>query len=297
LANQLIIAGAATAVAAVLAAVPLRARDETRALSVLRTKLTSPHAVDEVVAGARTGGYTTLLVQIREYGDAYFLNGVEARPAAFDAQPTFDPLADIIAKGHASGLAVHAWINVNLVAGTEAPAARTHIVYRHPEWLMVPRQIAEDLLPLEADGPEYLGRVMRYARAHSDQIDGLYLSPSTPAAIEYTTSVVRDIAKRYAVDGVHLDHLRYPSDDFDYSRETLRAFGRNPAQAADAWRQFRADRLTALLTGLRTAVKTARPAASISVATDADPAVALLRHFQDRSLWVDRGLLDGSTAF
>jgi uncharacterized lipoprotein YddW (UPF0748 family) len=291
------IAGAATAVAALLAAVPLRARDDTRTLAVARTKLTSPHAIDEIVAGAKSGGFTALLVQVREHGDAYFLNGVEARPAALDAQPTFDPLADIITKGHAGGLTVQAWINVNLVAGSEAPAARTHIVYRHPEWLMVPRQIAEDLLPLEADGPEYLGRVMRYARARSDEIDGLYLSPATPAAIEYTISVVRDIARRYAVDGVYLDQLRYPSDDFDYSRETLRAFGRNPAQAADAWRQFRAERLTALLTGLRAAVKTARPAATISVATDADPAVALLRHFQDRSLWVARGLLDGSTPF
>ena len=31
--------------------------------------------------------------------------------------------------------------------------------------------------------------------------------------------MVADIVARYAVDGVHLDYLRYPNDDFDYSRE------------------------------------------------------------------------------
>ena len=47
----------------------------------------------------------------------------------------------------------------------------------------------------------------------------------------------------------------------------LRAFGENPARVPDRWRQFRADRLTALLTALRTAVNAARPAAAVSVAS------------------------------
>ena len=45
-----------------------------------------------------------------------------------------------------------------------------------------------------------------------------------PGAVDYTTSVVRDIAERYDVDGIHLDYLRYPSEDFDYSRDALAAF-------------------------------------------------------------------------
>src|SRR5262249_30178450 len=129
-----------------------------------------------------------------------------------------------IAKGHERGLAVHAWINVNLVAGTDVPALRSHIVYRHPEWLMVSRAILWDLAGLDRTGPEFLGRLTRYAPAQSSDADGLYLCPATPAAIEYTNSVVRDIVQRYAIDGVHFDSLRYPNDDFDYSREMLSAF-------------------------------------------------------------------------
>jgi uncharacterized lipoprotein YddW (UPF0748 family) len=259
---------------------------------VPRTALTSSQTIDATVASATQTGFNTLLVQVRARGDAYFLNGVEPRPAALSSTPTFDPLAEIIAKGHARGLAVHAWINVNLVTGTDVPASRAHIVYRHPEWLMVPRQIAGDLAALEPDGPEYLGRLMRFVRSQAVDAEGLYLSPATAGSIEYTTGVVGDIVQRYSVDGVHFDYLHYPDDTFDYGRETLRAFGQSPAQFPDRWRQFRADRLTALLTALRGVVRTARPSAVVSVTFAPDQAEAFVRHLQDWNTWRDRSLLD-----
>jgi len=98
--------------------------------------------------------------------------------------------------------------------------------------------------------------------------------------------------KRYAVDGVHFDYLRYPNDGFDCGRETLRAFGQSPAQFPDRWRQFRADRLTALLTELRRTVRAARPSAVVSVTFAPDQAAAFARHLQDWNTWRDRGLLD-----
>ena len=43
----------------------------------------------------------------------------------------------------ARGIAVHAWVNVGLVSdATGLPTARTHLIRRHPEWLMVPRELA-----------------------------------------------------------------------------------------------------------------------------------------------------------
>src|SRR5215467_12473451 len=198
--------------AAVLCVAPVSAKDEVRALWVARTSLTSAQAIDCMVTAAQQSGFNTLLIEVRGRGDAYFLNGIEPRSSALAMQPSFDPLAEAIAKAHARGLAVHAWINVNLVAGTTVPTARTHIVYKHPEWLMVSRLIADDVAALDPTGPEYLGRLTRIARTQST--DGLYLSPGTPGAVEYTASVVRDIVSRYAIDGVHFDYVRYPNDDF-----------------------------------------------------------------------------------
>jgi uncharacterized lipoprotein YddW (UPF0748 family) len=219
-------AAAAIAAALILYCPLLHAQDEVRALWVVRTTLTSPAAIATMVDAAKGGGFNTLIVQIRGRGDAYYQHGIEPRPAPLAAQPAFDPLAVTIARAHEAGLQVHAWINLNLVAGAvDLPSAREHIVYRHPEWLMVPRAIAEDLLHVAPRSPEYLGRLARYVRSRPNEIEGLYLSPIPAASAAYTTSVVRDIAERYALDGIHFDYVRYPTQDFDYSRwSTRRSF-------------------------------------------------------------------------
>jgi uncharacterized lipoprotein YddW (UPF0748 family) len=297
-------------------AMPVQARDEVRALWVARTSLTSPQAIAEMADAAKQSGFNTLLVQVRGLGDSYFLGGIEPRPGALAAQPPFDPLATAIARGHERGLSVHAWINVNLVTGTDVPASRSHIAYRHPEWLMVPRALARELSGLDPTGPEYLGRLMRYARARAADLEGVYLSPTTAGAVEYTNSVVRDVVQRYPVDGVHLDYLRYPNEDFDYGREALGAFRHSLAaglpavdvQRYDArlaaeplfyteafpeeWRTFRRDRLTTLLSDLRQTVKAARPDATVSVTVGADPADAAARRLQDWGRWLNLDLLD-----
>ena len=187
----------------------LHAQDEVRALWVVRTTLTAPAAIATMVDAARASGFNTLLVQIRGRADAYYTSAIEPRAAAIAGQPAFDPLAVTITKAHGAGLQVHAWINVNLVAGaSELPSARDHVVYRHPEWLMVPRALAEDLARVDPRSPEYLGRLARHVRSQPAELEGLYLSPIAEASADYTVGVVRDVVSRYQVDGVHLDYVR-----------------------------------------------------------------------------------------
>jgi uncharacterized lipoprotein YddW (UPF0748 family) len=307
----------AATIAIVLPAHALVAADqEVRALWVVRTSLTSRAAIEAMIAAARTSGFNTLLVQIRGRADAYYRSGVEPRASALSSEPALDPLATTLALAHEAGLQVHAWVNVNLVAGVnELPAARDHVVYRHPEWLMVPRALAEDFQTLDPRSPQYLGRLARYVRAQPNA-EGLYLSPATDAAIDYTVEVVQSIVSRYAVDGVHLDYIRYPSSEFDYSRDALAAFRRTllreltPADALrfetgaaaqplvypqafpERWRAFRMSRLTMLMQRLRDVVKTARPFARVSAAVVPDPAEAAEHRFQDWRAWLDAGLLD-----
>jgi uncharacterized lipoprotein YddW (UPF0748 family) len=294
-----------------------RAAGEVRALWVVRTTLSSPAAIDTMVEAARSAGFNTLLVQVRGRADAYYASGLEPRPSALAGQPSFDPLAATIARAHEAGLQVHAWVNTNLVAGVgDLPAAREHVIYRHPEWLMVPRALAEDFAAIDPKSPQYLGRLTRYVRSRANDLEGLYVSPLVPGAVEYTVDVVGDIATRYAVDGVHLDYVRYPSADFDYSREALAAFRedviaelsspdrskydrRLPGEPLiyteafpERWRSFRASRLTALVEQIRRTVKNARPGATLSAAVIPDADDAAARHFQNWKLWADRALID-----
>ena len=107
-------------------------RTEIRALWVLRTSLTSPQAIDELVASARGNGFNTLLVQVRGRGDAYYASAIEPRSAELQRQPlTFDPLATVLERARAAGVSVHAWVNVNLISSAvDLPIARNHIVDR-----------------------------------------------------------------------------------------------------------------------------------------------------------------------
>jgi uncharacterized lipoprotein YddW (UPF0748 family) len=291
---------------------------ETRALWVLRTSLTTPESIATLVRSAREHGFNTLLVQVRGRGDAYFRGGSEPRPAELLRQPdTFDPLASVIDAAHAVNVRVHAWVNVNLVSSAaDLPSAREHLIYRHPGWLMVPRDIAQELAAMEPDSPGYVGKLARWTRTQSAEIEGLYASPVLPEAAEYTEAVVRDIARRYGLDGVHLDYARYPTDRFDYSRGAIRQFRaavrpslpeatRRSLDAEEAvdlfaypdalpaeWRTFRVARMTALVGRLREAVKGERPGALVTSAVAPDAPEAYDRRLQDWRAWLSAGLVD-----
>src|SRR5690606_28690778 len=131
---------------------------EVRGLWVLRTSLTSPDAIDTLVARADAAGFNALFVQVRGRADAYYASSLEPRGSALAAQPAgFDPLAQVIARAHASGIAVHAWFNVNLVADSVTlPTAPDHVIRRHPDWLMVPRALAGQADPHRAGFVERL---------------------------------------------------------------------------------------------------------------------------------------------
>ena len=121
--------------------------------------------------------------------------------------------------------------------------------------------------------------------------------------------MVAEIATKYAVDGVHLDYLRFPTDAFDYSRATLAAFRAQHAAAVPAadrqrldaraandpaawtmflpegWTTYRRDRLTALATRLVASVRKARPQAIVSVAVGKNADESAAYRFQDWRSW------------
>ncbi|HEX7021012.1 MAG TPA: family 10 glycosylhydrolase, partial [Gemmatimonadaceae bacterium] len=146
----------------------IRAADtpEVRALWVLRSTLASPESIATLVESARAHGFNTLFVQVRGRADAYYQSRLEPRAAELARQPdTFDPLRTVLDEAHRAGLRVHAWMNLNLVSSAaELPIARDHLVYRHPEWLMVPRPIAQTLAKVEPDSPAYAGMIARWTR-------------------------------------------------------------------------------------------------------------------------------------
>lgn len=295
-----------------------READEVRALWVLRSSLASPASIASVVRTAREQGFNTLLVQVRGRGDAYYKSDLEPRAAELTRQPdSFDPLATLLGEARAAGVRVHAWVDLNLVSSAvDLPSSRDHVIYRHPEWLMVPREIAQDVAKEDVSNPAYIGRVARWTRGELELVEGLYVSPVLPEAAAYAEHVVADLARRYDLDGIHLDYARFPNQQYDYSRFAIAEFRSDvrPRLAAAArakldadetvdlfaypdalpqeWSAFRRTRQTALVARIRNAVRAVKPSMLITVAVAPDPAEAFDERLQDWRAWLAGGLVD-----
>jgi uncharacterized lipoprotein YddW (UPF0748 family) len=291
---------------------------EARALWVVRTSMTSPESVIQMVRRAKEAGFTDLIVQVRGRGDAYYDSRWEPRAMALaGADENFDPLGLTIEQAHAAGLKVHAWVNAFLVADSkELPTAKDHIIWKHPDWLAVPKQLGFDLYRGNPKAPNYFERILSLAQSSSEELEGLYLSPAHPAVKEQLYGVWIDILERYAVDGMHFDYIRYPNPQFDYSRTSIERFRSELEKVIDArererlakiaeddpliytsaypdrYAQFQRDQVTDVVERIYTGVKARKPEVIVSAAVWANDDDAYGQRFQDWKLWLRRGLLD-----
>jgi uncharacterized lipoprotein YddW (UPF0748 family) len=273
---------------------------EVRGLWVVRTALVSPEAVDRTVDEAAEGGMTDLFVQVRGRGDAFYDSKLVSRSALLSQQPAdFDPLRRLLERAAGRGLRVHAWVNVLLTAHFGQPLPADHVVRQHPEWLMVPRAAASRALSSPTSG---LFRLVGQAGRAAGEAEGYYLTPSAPGVVEHLEAVVRELLRAYPVDGLHLDFIRYPSAEYDYSRVALEQFQAKRGAAGDllggparnpaAWDDYRRETLTALAQRLSGAARGERPGLVVSAAVVPDEAVALNHRFQDWPGWMRQSLLN-----
>ena len=296
----------------------LKSASEIRALWVVRTSLTSPQKIQAMVNAAADNGFNTLIVQVRGRGDAYYNSRVEPRAIELKDQPsTFDPLAFTLAEAHKRGLKVHAWLNTSLLANLDAlPTDPRHVYNKHPEWLAVPKAVAAELYKLSPSDPAYREKIVEWSKSNRGELEGVYTGPANPKVREHIYKIWMDVLKRYPVDGLHFDYVRFASPDFDYSRTSLTNFRKwlepqlsgderqqlkeavklNPLAApetfANRFADFQRAQITTLVERIYRAVKKRRPEVVVSAAVFANDENAYNRRFQDWRRWLQMGILD-----
>lgn len=274
-----------------------------RAFWIAPSSMTSTVNIRRAIASAASSGYDAVIAPLTI--------GARPEPDAFDAG------TELLREARERGLATHLSVTVNLAAAAdELPASRDHVIYQHPEWLMVPRQIAAEMLKVDPRSPAYLGQIARWTRANAERIEGLYVSPLDPAAASYLVNAVVSTVGRFAVDGVYLDAVEFPGEDFDYSRHAMDLFRTrmrsvmslaekarlDEIEAIDPfayaeefpeeWRRFREAALTDLLERVRSGLGNKTPTISIAAGARADEQTSLKEHFQAWRAWLDRGIVD-----
>lgn len=274
--------------------------DEIRAMWVVRDALVTPDDIDRCVDLATRARFHLLFVQVRGRGDAYYQSSIE--PPSRDLRypiGDFDPLMYLLVKAHASGISVHAWLNVFYVwsNGDVAPP-EGHVTLSHPDWMVT-----------SVTGERMDARPIDEWKASG--VEGYFLSPFSSAVRKHTADVVRDLVDRYAVDGIHLDYIRFPGSEFGFDINARTKFalewGIDPALLKEDWARVSAvmgndavavldsvwiDRRIQQVDSMVMQIREAAGDLPLSAAVVPDLETARLEKGQDWPGWVHRRLVD-----
>ena len=247
--------------------------------------------LDRVLDNAASAGLNAVFVQVVRRHDAYYDSEVLPPTPDPALAPGFDLLAAVVNGGHARGLQVHAWFTV---------ATAWHDTYRD---LQLPAgHVTGDHGPAAAEPWMTVSRTGAQSRE--------YFDIGLPELQNHVAGIVTDIASRYAVDGVHLDYVRYDGPQWGYHPRALQRFSAEtgyqgvPAPSERVWADWRRAQSRAIVERARAALARARPQALLSAAViaqgvgpDGAPGGfagtrAYVDYAQDWAGWVSDGLLD-----
>lgn len=225
----------------------------------------SPATVDALIDDAAKAGFNVIVPCIWHGGGAFFPSEIAHRYSrlAEGWTPGFDPLDRLIRRAHARGIEVHPWFTI--MRREDA---------RRPEFF-------------DAGTPA-----------------GAY-DAHNPAFRDFVIDLVAEVARRYDVDGINLDYIRTmglcrsTACERDYARRTGRSLAADAkvtgtdlaARAAISGWQDAA--VAAVVEGIASRVRRARPRAIVSVDAHIAPRAAL-RPLEGRAVleWADRDWID-----
>ncbi len=222
-----------------------------------------------------------IVLQVRPMCDALYdsplepwsgwLTGVEGQPP----DPFWDPLATAVEEAHARGLQLHAWLNPYRARHSQAKWA--------PSAKHVQRAQSR--------------AVVRYGKQQ-------WMDPGEPAAQRQTVAVVRDLVRRYDIDGIHIDDYFYPYPekgvDFPDDRTWQLYRSEGGGLSRSDWRRRNVDRLVERIYRTIKELKPwvlfgispfgiARPGVPAGISAGIDQYEAL---YADVGRWLDEGWCD-----
>lgn len=260
------------------------AMPEARALWVTRYDYCDPDGdcdaakIQTIVSKATYANFNIILLQVRANGDAYYGSHYEPWSARISGtlglDPGWDPLATAITAAHQSGLELHAYINVYPAwIGTTPPISPTTPPHLYHTFTQT---YGSDWLQWDDDGPMQLNQ--HY----------LWASPGHPAVANHIISVCQDIVENYAIDGLHLDNVRYAGPQYSQDPMSLSRYATvsNTMSYTD-WQRLQ---VTELVSRIYTAVLTNNLKLSAAVWPYYDSGYH--DYYQDSLGWLDAGAMD-----
>jgi uncharacterized lipoprotein YddW (UPF0748 family) len=228
---------------------------------------------DEALRVLKTNGFNAVFPNFLWGGVADYPSAI--LPVRDRVLKESDPLAACLGAARKHGLAVHAWkVNWNLSGAPEDFLTRLR---------------AEGRLQMTSEG-----------------VEEKWLCPSHPANFRLELDSLLEVARKYEVDGLHLDYIRYPDQSKCYCPGCRRAFEKQQGSAVDQWpravlaggsayaayQEFRRENINRLVQAVSTQARAVRPGIKISAAVFPHWHSCRESIGQDWLLWVRKGWLD-----
>jgi uncharacterized lipoprotein YddW (UPF0748 family) len=189
-----------------------------------------------------------------------------------------DVLQEMVVRGHKQGLSVIPWFEFGFMAPAVTDPAGSNLAKLHPDWLTQ-----------KQDG----GTIWKEGKDPR-----VWLNPFKPEVKKFIIDLVVEVVKKYDVDGIQFDdHFGLPAE-FGYDKFTVDLYksehqGKLPPKDPknEEWVNWRADKITAVMRDVFTAIKAANPKAIVSVSPN--PQIFAKSFFlQDWAKWERQGLVE-----
>ncbi|MEY4064658.1 MAG: hypothetical protein RIR26_866 [Pseudomonadota bacterium] len=183
-----------------------------------------------------------------------------------------DPMADWVVLGNQYDLDIIPWFEWGVKVPANSPMAQAH-----PEWLSK-----------DVNGKTTFDQ---------DGTSTAYLSFFHPEVQDFYEALLVEFVTRYAVPAIQFDDHMSLKNTFGYDAYTLDLYkketGRSgkPEPEAAEWLAWRADKLSAFISKISKAIKTARPGVKFSVSPNPYP-WSYQNYVQDWPKWVEAGWVD-----
>ena len=150
------------------------------ARSIERQKDELRHILDQL----QQVGINTVLLQTRVRGTMIYPSDYEPWDGCLSGfpgkSPGYDALKFAIDECHKRGMELHAWMVTIPLGKWDALGCR-----------QLRKKMPRNIIKIKADG---------------------YLNPESQQTADYLASLCAEVTRRYDIDGIHLDYIRYPED-------------------------------------------------------------------------------------
>ncbi|MBX7209622.1 MAG: family 10 glycosylhydrolase [Verrucomicrobiaceae bacterium] len=229
---------------------------------------------DAAIKRLKDNGFTAIMPNMLWGGVAYYPG--EVLPVAESVKEKGDQMAACIEACKKHGVQCHVW-KVDWNLGHDVPAA------------FVEKMRAEGRLQRSFSGEEQP-----------------WLCPSNPANVRLELDALLEVARKYPIDGIHFDYIRYPGADHCFCAPCRERFEKATGEPVadwpkdvqmkgvrrEQWIPWCQNNITTLVRTTSEEVRKVRPGIKVSAAVfrnwDVDSRIVM----QDWKLWCAKGWLD-----